>query len=183
MKVFRTLRGLLFVTLGILTMVFAHQIMNNEGESLNIVVGASILLFAFDSILMTALEKDRKKLIGEIVTSTSMIIIALVILLAYNGNPNELIIICVLWGVWSILSEAKEIGECLIEFKENKIYSTANIIESVVLIIFSIFLILEPGEHHALTHVYLLGVEMILEAIWPILHEILHHLANKKKEQ
>ena len=53
-------------------------------------------------------------------------------------------------------------------------------IESVVVIILSIEMIVDPVEHHAHIHIILLGIELILEVIFPIFYGFLDKQIEKK---
>ena len=80
----------------------------------------------------------------------------------------------------------EEIFEKVIEgIKEHPITSLINFAESVVVIIFSIGLITIEEEElveDALKHVYLLGVELILEVLWPHLAKIEEKIIEKIKK-
>ena len=53
--------------------------------------------------------------------------------------------------------------------------------ESIAVIVLSVMLILEPTEHHALIHMYMLVIELILNPLTVILDELLINLKAKKK--
>ena len=61
-----------------------------------------------------------------------------------------------------------------------------SIIESIVLAVFSVLLLIEPGEHHAMTHIYLLSdqnkklVEKI-EMLRDVENKINSHFIRKKE--
>ena len=92
--------------------------------------------------------------------------------------------ICIIWAVWAILREADEIAEYYELFKE-RIPCLLGFAESVVAIVFSITLIIEPGEHHAMIHMYLLIVELLSAVIFPQLRcvYVKYIVKNKKHEK
>ena len=46
-------------------------------------------------------------------------------------------------------------------------------VESIVIIVFSILLLIEPGHHHAMIHLYLLMAELVIAPLTPLLDELL----------
>ena len=88
--------------------------------------------------------------------------------------------VCIIWATWSIVRESYELKEVISDLKTlaPKILSGA---ESIAVIVFSVMLILEPGEHHALIHMYLLVAELVLNPFTVLLDELLIHLKEKKK--
>ena len=53
-------------------------------------------------------------------------------------------------------------------------------VESITVIVFSVLLILEPGEHHAIIHMCLLTAELILNPLVVVIDEWLIYLKEKK---
>ena len=56
-------------------------------------------------------------------------------------------------------------------------------IESIVVIVFSVLMIAHPTEHHAHTHIYLLGIELLLEVIFPQLYGLWYKKHPNKLEE
>ena len=86
--------------------------------------------------------------------------------------------ICIIWAVWSILRESREIEEAVIKMCK-RIPVFLDLMESIVCIVFSILLIINPNEHHALIHIYLLSVELFTICLFPLLGDIYakrHHI-------
>ena len=65
-------------------------------------------------------------------------------------------------------SDSNEV-EKAIEKSNSLVLSIVNIIESIVVIVFSVMLIFSPTEHHAHFHIILLGIELILEVVFPVI--------------
>ena len=55
-----------------------------------------------------------------------------------------------------------------------------NILESLTVIALSLTMLIEPGEHHAKIHLYLLAVELFTKVTFPIVHYIAECLEEKK---
>ena len=85
------------------------------------------------------------------------------------------------YSTWSIIRESYEIKELVTEIKSVTLTIISGI-ESIAVIVFSIMLIAEPGEHHALIHIYLLLFELILTPLVPLLDEIIEQKKLKNKE-
>ena len=81
-----------------------------------------------------------------------------------------------------IIRESFEIKELVTEIKSWTLTIISGI-ESIAVIILSIMLILEPGEHHAMVHMYLLLLELLLTPLIPLLDEILLERKAKKLEK
>ena len=89
---------------------------------------------------------------------------------------------CIIWATWSIVRESYEIKEVVSDIKSvlPKILSGA---ESIAVIVLSVMLILEPTEHHALIHMYMLVIELVLNPATVLLDELFIHLKEKKKAE
>ena len=55
-------------------------------------------------------------------------------------------------------------------------------IESVTVIVFSLIMIIEPGEHHARVHLYLLVVELSTKVLFPLINHLAACRAEKEKD-
>ena len=97
------------------------------------------------------------------------------------SSTDDFEIICVVWGVWSIVREMIEIHEIL-SGEVKGIPALTSGIESIVAITFSIMLIITPGEHHAHTHLYLLIAELMITGLIPALEAIFPHKKEKKND-
>ena len=92
--------------------------------------------------------------------------------------PLEYSGVCIIWATWSIIRESYEIRELISEIDRVSLTIISGI-ESLVIIVFSVMLIFEPTEHHAMIHLYLLLIELILTPLIPLNDEI----AKNKKEK
>ncbi|MDE7301134.1 MAG: hypothetical protein K2N47_03095, partial [Clostridia bacterium] len=99
--------------------------------------------------------------------------LTLIIFVSHEESPYP--VVCVAWATWSILRETRELVEITEEFKERptilgKVVSILSVLESLTVIAFSITMIIEPGEHHAMIHMYLLAVELATKVLFPIFY-------------
>ena len=85
--------------------------------------------------------------------------------------------ICVVWAVWSILREAYEIKEIVIDLKSiaPRIISG---VESLIMIGLSISLVLHPTLEHVMIHIYFLTVELLLSPLIPLMDELIIRKEN-----
>ena len=80
--------------------------------------------------------------------------------------------VCIIWAVWSILRESVELQEIV----SGELHISLGIlsgVESVAVIVLSVMLMIEPGEHHAMIHSYLLCVELVLTGVIPMISSVL----------
>lgn len=146
-------------------------------EQLQYFIGALIAMYGIDKAIsfIDAEEKEKPLIVcGSIV----QIILGICSMILFK----EISTICVIWGVWAIMREGDEIAECYSLFKE-KLPWILNFVESIVAIIFSITLIMEPGEHHAKIHMILLIVELLSAVILPQLVNLYKKYVKKDEER
>ena len=165
----------IFVILAVLVFALRVQLV----EHLQPFIGSLMIFYGFEGMLYEILC-HKLHFIHKNKTYLGLIelIFGTVLLIA----PLEFSYVCIIWATWSIVRESYELKEVVSDLKTlaPKILSGA---ESVAVIVFSIMLILEPGEHHALIHMYLLVVELVLNPATILLDELLIHLKEKKKVQ
>ena len=160
-----------FTILAILVFIFREPLV----ENLKYFIGGLMLLYGLEEILFEILYSRHHILHqGKLYLGGIELLLGVVML----SVPMSYESVCIIWATWSILREAYEIKEVFSEIKclAPKILSAT---ESVVVIVFSILLIIEPGEHHAMIHLYLLLAELIVSPLTPLLDEIL----AKRKEK
>ena len=165
----------IFTTLAILVFVFREKLV----ENLQPFIGSLMIFYGLEGILYEVLchrlhfIHSSKSYLGLI-----ELIFGTVLLIA----PLEYSFVCIIWATWSIVRESYELKEVVSDIKTipPKILSGA---ESIAVIVLSVMLILEPTEHHALIHMYLLVVELVFNPATILLDELLINLKEKKDEQ
>lgn len=160
-----------FTILAILVFIFREPLV----ENLKYFIGGLMLLYGLEEILFEILYSRHHILHQDKLYLGGIELLLGVVMLSVPMSYES---VCIIWATWSILREAYEIKEVFSEIKclAPKILSAT---ESVVVIVFSILLIIEPGEHHAMIHLYLLLAELIVSPLTPLLDEIL----AKRKEK
>ena len=193
MKAFRTLKAIkfvLFVFWGIILFIFNKQIAEHDTYYLAYLVASLMFAYSvFDFIDMLEKRKTLKahtKLFDCII----QIIFGTLILTTFKGSTPEAgyATICIIWAVWSICREGEELAEDMERFKEH-IPAYLNVIESIIVLVLSFMLIANPHPEHAISHIILLGFELILGVVFPHVdyffirrHEAKELLEKQKEE-
>ena len=86
-------------------------------------------------------------------------------------------------GAWNaaLQREAFDLYE-IVHKATHRFPAVLSLILSIVEIVFSVLLILYASKHHALTHIYLLIPELVVNGFSPIIFEI-HKKRRKKKTE
>lgn len=142
-------------------------------------IGAVVVAYGIDEI---AFEACCHKLNFIHKSKTYLGIIELVLGVTLLALNLDYAAICIIWATWSIVRESYEIKDLVTEIKSVTITILSGL-ESVAVIVFSIMLIAEPGEHHAMIHIYLLCVEFILNPLVPWLDEFIEKKKAEYKEK
>lgn len=174
MKAFRLTLLICFVIAAILLLVFNEFFLHN----LRWFIGGLIVLYGSLGILALALEKVKPILEGH-----GFLFYAVEILLGLTTLCfiTEYSTVCVIWAVWSVLRESVELQE-IVEGELHPTLAVVSGIESVAVIVLSVMLMIEPGEHHAMIHSYLLCVELVLTAVIPLINSRLKPEAKRPEK-
>jgi len=165
-KILKIARGLsIFKTLfyligGILILVLNEKIDNY----IYLIVGIDILLVSLLELMKEIVDRGYKESHNHMGTAIFTIAVGVLILTKFHENVYK---VSVMWAVATVVNSTMEINEGLHEIHERKAFSIINLAFALAEIIFSILLLIEPEENaeHFLTHIYLLGVGFILEAV------------------
>ena len=171
MKPLQLIKTVLYILAGIAVVIFNNEIM----ESLGVVVGIVVICFGVDYIIMGITHKKYFGETGLFFPALTYILLGVILFIVTDDIKS----VCLVWAVWAILREGKELSESIHRLTEKK-PGLINALESVVIIIFSFTMIMEPGEHHAHVHVFLLGGELILEVLFPIANMLFDKYIEKK---
>lgn len=173
MRNYYIFRLVVFTALSVVIGVFAHDII----PYLHLLVGGAMLIYGFEGILFTILRirlgfyKDYQFYLGSVELLLGIIMMALV---------REFNTICIMWGTWTIVRESYELYETSHKFL-HKFPAVLSLGLSITEIVFSILLILYSSHHHALTHIYLLIPELVINALSPMLFDFYRKRKAKKE--
>ena len=169
----------LLIKLVIFTILAALVLIFREGQVANLkpFIGALMLLYGIEGLLFEILNHhshflhETKSYLGFVEITFGIILLVVELQFEY---------VCIIWATWSIIRESYEIKEIVADMKSitPRILSG---VESVIVIIFSVMLIMEPGEHHATIHMILLVAELILAPLVMLLDELIVGYKEKKK--
>ena len=179
----------LLITAGILLFVFSHKLVyDQEGILLNGIVGVVIAFYGIEGILYPIFTKQVKKERIMLMSGIINLFVAGIMIFLLENHPDELHVTCILWSLWSIMRESEEIFEkCFDHWKKHPITSLINLVESIVVIVFSILLIIARDQEelleHTFAHVVLLGVELIIEVLWEYVGEYEAKLLERAKRR
>lgn len=169
-KALKITKAALYITAGILIFFLYEKMM----PYVAFLVGGVVLAYALEEL---GFQIARRKF-TDIAGSLIQIILAVLLFLSHD----EIEKVCVIWGVWSIIREGRELSHALSHVKKSAV-AALNILESIAVTVLSIMLVLTPGEHHAKIHLIILGVELILEILFPFLEELVQRNKAKKQKQ
>lgn len=174
-RVFNIYKPILFISLGTLILIF-----NDVCYSyLNVTIGVVMALFGLFHLLTVALHEGFIKHISRLFYGIVLMIIAIVLIATFNENLYG---VAIVWSIWSILREGKELGELFNEYKYTPVKIISGL-ESVVVIVLAVMLMINPTEHHIIFHIYILGIELLLEIIFPFLDKLFSEKANNNKKE
>lgn len=171
MKIWRIIKTVLYSVAGLLILVFNEPIMPAVGT----LVGSVVIFYGIDITILSILKGrffgENSLFFGGLVQLLMGVIIIIV--------RGDIVKVCLVWAVWSILREGKELSESLHAILAKR-RGFINFAESVTIIVFSFMMIMEPTEHHAHFHVIILGIELILEVFFPIANDFIDRLSGRK---
>ncbi len=158
--------------------IFVFAFRDQHVENLKPFIGSLMLLYGVDGIAYEIL------LYGKAFFKSSkayLVIIDIAFGIVLIAAPVPFEHVCVIWATWSIVRESYEIKEIVCDLKMlvPKLLSGA---ESIVVFVFSVMLILDPGEHHSLIHMGLLTAELILNPLILLIDEFLIRWKQKKAD-
>ena len=157
MNVWRIIKTVVYLVAAALLFIFHEGAM----EIVPYLVGSVIFVYATETLAVAI--STKKILTGHVTLFEFLIQILIgVILFLVAGDTVK---VCVTWGIWSILRESKEITEAVNHLLRKK-PGLLNAIESIIIIVMSFFMVLEPTEHHIHTHIFLLGAEFICNVLF-----------------
>ena len=171
MKPLQLIKTVSYILLGVAVLVFNKELLNYVG----ILVGVYVIIYACDKIVFSAIKKDLLGKDGLITALAHLLVAAALIML--HGDLEK---ICVIWAVWAILREGRELSECAHRIANKK---PALIQAAVCVVVIALFftMMLKPSLYYAHVHVVLMGAELILEVLLSAFYSFLDRLIDKKK--
>ena len=188
MKIYGIIRTAIYWALTALVLVFISTLA--EIEVLRYFIGGLMMFYGVEEIILTAIKHKKHFEIHSLYWNLVEIVIGLTLVVFVETGDIEVTyaVVCVGWAIWSILRETRELIEATEELKENhsithKVVAIVSLLESLTIIALSLTLLIEPGQHHAKIHLYLLAVELFTKVLFPLVNYIAKHLEEKKREK
>lgn len=185
MKIYGVIRTVMYWALAALVLIFVSAVA--EIEVLRYFIGGLLIFYGVEEIIYTAFKTKKHYSFHSLYWNAFEIVIGLTLILFVETGDVEVTyaVVCVCWAMWSILRETRELVEVTEELKENKlipcrIVAIVSMIESLTVIALSLTMIIEPGEHHAKIHLYLLAVELFTKVLFPIIYRVVERMKEKK---
>lgn len=172
MKIWKIIKGILYAALTVVIIVFAKF----WAEEVRYLVGGLMFIYGIPEIIIFAIKTRSFKEHTQFFWAIIEVLLGVITMFVVKDYES----ICVTWAIWSILREAYEIEESVHELVHHK-PGILSIIESIVIIYFSVTLLMEPGEHHAMIHCYyILPLELLTSGIvWPLLELLYEKVIHK----
>ena len=158
-------KAVLYIAAAVVILILHEKVMPYVGY----LVGGVVLAYALEELIFAWKARDWKTL--------SEAVVQLILAGLLFATSQNMVSVCTIWGVWSIIREVREMTGAIREIRRDR-SGIVNVIESVIVIVLSVTMILAPNYHHAHTHVILLAIELILEIVFPVLSIL---LARRKK--
>ena len=175
MKIYNFIKLIIFIAFSVLLVVFRNELVND----LHYFIGTLVFVYGLESASVLAVVA-KKNCVRSIKFAFALfeMVVGLTILFAVRDFTH----VCVMWAVWSMLRQSLDIHEVLKGEVKGAI-AIVYIIQSVVSVVFSIMLILNPTHHHAVTHIYLLIAELLVISLPPVVDELLLRAIKKRKNK
>lgn len=157
MKKWQIVKAILYSVLALLIFLYNNDVMPYVGY----LVSGVVCLYSLEELIILACKRKFFKDTYHLFDGLAQLFIGVILFIV----SKDVIKVCLVWGVWSILRETKEMAEAIDGISKRK-FHFANLIESLVIIVLSFLMILEPSEDHAHLHVILLGAELLLVVIF-----------------
>lgn len=172
MKFVNKSKAILYLCAALFIFIFHNALMPYIGY----VVGGVVAVYAIEELLYIVIEKTAKEKREYLFDIIAQFLISAVLFCSSEDIER----VCVIWGVWAILRESKEMTEAIGSLKISR-FGWLNITESVVIIVLSFIMIIEPSVQHARLHAILLGVELILVIFFSDVETLMTKKAAVKK--
>lgn len=186
MKIYGAIRTALYWALTALVIVFISTLA--EIEVLRYFIGGLMIFYGVEEIILTVFRNKKHFSLHSLFWNIIEIVIGLTLIVFVETGDVEVTyaVVCVSWAIWSILREARELVEVTEELKKNnsvicKVVAIVSLLESLTVIALSLTMLIEPGEHHAKIHLYLLAVELFTKVLFPIINYIAERMEEKKE--
>lgn len=188
MKIYGIIRTVIYWALTALVIAFVANLA--EIEALRYFIGSLMIFYGVEEIAFTAVKNKKHYSFHSLYWNLIEIAIGITLIVFIETGEIDVTyaVVCVSWAIWSILRESRELVETTEELRDNKIIACkivaiVNMLESLTAIALSLTMLIEPGEHHAKIHLYLLAVELFTKVLFPIINYAAERFEEKKEKE
>lgn len=174
MKKWQIIKAVLYLLIALCVFVFNKALMPYVGY----LVGGVVCLYAVEELAVYAVKKTLFSDAYHLFDGIAQLLIGIILFIV----SNDVIKVCLVWGVWSILRESKEMAEAIKKIPLRKSESI-NVAESIIIIALSFLMILEPNEDHAFLHIILLGAELVIVVLFYFAEVLGNRRVKQNSEQ
>lgn len=185
MKIYGVSRTVVYWVLAALVLAFVPSVA--EIGILRFFIGGIMIFYGLEEIILTVFKNKKHYSFNTLYWNVIEIVVGFTLIVFVKTGDAEVTyaVVCVCWAIWSILRETHELAEVTEKLKETKLISckivaVVNLLESLTVIALSLTMIVEPGEHHAKIHLYLLAVELFTKVLFPAIYYIAERNHEKK---
>ena len=131
-RIFNLYKPIIFFALGILLLIFNSL----SYTYLHVTIGVALVLYGLFDALQVAFSEEFKEEIGAFFYGLIEVVLGIILFTKFGESIEK---VAIIWAIWSILREAREIGEVLNEYKSKPVM-IASVIESLVVIVYKVLL-------------------------------------------
>ena len=166
LQVYHIVKLVMFSLLALWVFILRNSLVTDD---ISFFVGSVILLYGIEEITFQIVF-ERKAIYKS--GKAYFALMELIIGIALIATEIQFGVSCAVWACWSMLRESHEIFEVVNE-RYNIVLRIINLLESLVAIIFSVLLIINPTGHHVYIHIILLIIELITSPLLLLLTDYL----------
>ena len=174
MRNYYLIRLVVVTVIAVLIGIYSNHILESY---LQYLVGSVMILFGVEGIFIPIIN-DNKKFFNDVQFYLGHVdlLLGLVVITSIPRFDH----ICIIWATWTIVRESFDLYE-IGHKAAHGFPAVFSFVLSITEIVFSILLLLFATEHHALTHIYLLIPEFIVNGLSPLLFDIHKKRRSRKK--
>lgn len=113
-RIFNLYKPIIFIALGILLLIFNSL----SYTYLHVTIGIALVLYGLFDALTVAFSGEFKEGLGAFCYGIIEVLLGIILFTNFGESIEK---VAIIWAIWSILREAREIGEVLNEYKSKPV--------------------------------------------------------------
>ncbi len=176
MKIWRYSRFVIYLVIAVLLIVFRVELL----DYLKYLIGALMVVYGLQTIVFHLIKRKTFFKANDFFWGCTEIFLGIILL----TTTMSFEIVCAIWAIWSILRETNEIENAVIDMKDGvKVLPIIDILESVVMITFSVMLLISRSEEHVIVHIILLSIELIVASGLPLAEDLFAYIKKRQNKE